>query len=511
MQAASKITAFFEGPTGIREGAQYDLACWIFLRTLGLVFLIGFLSLWVQVQGLIGPDGILPAGDYLAAIAQQIGFARFWFVPTVLWLGAGATALNLTCGLGTLAAVGLLLDLWPRATLALCWVLYLSLVSVGQDFLSFQWDALLLETGLLALLIAPGPRGRPRAQIDGLALFLIWFLLFRLMFESGLVKLTSGDPTWRNLTALDYHFFTQPLPTWPAWFANLLPGWVKALGVLATFTVELGAPWLIFAGGRARRAAFLAFLLLQGLIGGTGNYTFFNLLAMTLALTLLDDGVWRRILPGRVTALALCPPEPRAPHRRSGPIRTVTALVLLLLASATLWGTVVGRRAGFPAVDRALALVVGFQSVNSYGLFRVMTTERSEIVVEGSDDGTTWREYNFRYKPGDVTRRPAFVEPHQPRLDWQMWFAALGTIQETPWFQAFLARLLQGSPAVIDLLGHSPFPGPPRYVRALLYDYRFTSASERRAGGAWWTRELVGLYCPPIHLRGVPPPTAPAP
>jgi hypothetical protein len=278
--------------------------------------------------------------------------------------------------------------------------------------------------------------------------------------------------------------------------------------VLVTFTVELGAPWLTFAGGRARRVAFLAFLLLQVMIGGTGNYTFFNLLTMTLALTLLDDGVWHRMLPRRMSALALCPPEPCAPHRGSGPIRTAAALVLLLLACATLWGTVVGRRAGFPAVDQALAVVAPLQSVNSYGLFRVMTTERSEIIVEGSDDGIIWREYGFHYKPGDVTRRPGFVEPHQPRLDWQMWFAALGTIQEAPWFQAFLFRLLQGSPTVVGLLGRDPFPEPPRYVRALLYDYRFTSASERRAGAAWWTRQLLGLYCPPIHLRGVPAPNA---
>ncbi|HTS87621.1 MAG TPA: lipase maturation factor family protein [Gemmatimonadales bacterium] len=503
MSIRKTIEEPFEWITGIDAGARYEIARWVFLRALAAVFLIAFFSFWVQVQGLIGPAGILPAGEFLDAVRSHLGLERYWLLPTVFWLGAGRAALHLVSGLGVLSGFALLLDFHPRPALVSCWVLYLSLAVVGQDFLSFQWDVLLLETGLLAVLLVPGPRGRSRRSPPAVGLALLWFLLFRLLFESGVVKLTSGDPTWRNLTALHYHFFTQPLPTWTAWYANLLPEWMKSAGVIATFTIELGAPWLILLGRVPRLVAFAATVLLQMMIGGTGNYTFFNILTVALALLLIDDSVWRRILPAGFVRGAIETPEKREEAVVAEWLRVTAGTVLFVLALGTLWDTVFGYGT-LPGVDSALRWAGPLESVNGYGLFRVMTTDRLEIEVEGSDNGVTWRPYEFRYKPQDVSRRPSFVEPHQPRLDWQMWFAALGTVNDSAWFQRFLERLLEGSPDVLSLLRSNPFPDhPPRFVRAQLYRYRFSTAAERRASGDWWVRSAVGSFAPPVALPAV--------
>jgi lipase maturation factor 1 len=485
--------------TSQTAGRRYALGRWVFLRALGLVYLVAFVSLAVQAQGLIGPDGILPAGDYLRAAHQQLGARAYYYLPTVFWLGSGAGALRLATGAGAVLSILLVLDLWPAATLALLWVLYLSLVVVGQDFLAFQWDALLLEAGVLAILLAPGsvrPR-LPQTEPPALALVLVWWLAFRLMFESGVVKLTSGDPTWRHLTALDFHFFTQPLPTWTAWYAAHAPEWLRHWSVAGTLALEIGTPLLIWLGPVGRRLAFVGIVSLQALIFGTGNFAFFNLLTVALAATLLDDAAWRRILPRRLTARLA--PDPRPEPAPPGWSATALGLGLLGLGTLTLIGTFV------PPVGRSapLALVDPLRSVNAYGLFRVMTTTREEIVIEGSDDGgETWRPYRFRFKPGDPARRPAFVEPHQPRLDWQMWFAALAGYRGTPWFPALMARLLEGSPPVLSLLASNPFPDhPPRAIRAMGYEYRFTTPAERTRTGDWWVRTPIGPFSPTFSLR----------
>jgi len=336
--------------------------------------------------------------------------------------------------------------------------------------------------------------------VSALALFLLWWLLFRLTFQSGIVKLTSGDPTWRNLTALDYHFWTQPLPTWTAWYVNLLPSGAKKLMVVGTYLLEIGVPFLIFGPRPARLAACAGMILMQLLIFGTGNYNFFNLLTMALALLLVDDAVWASVLPARLSQ-ALQPAAPAAGALFPRLATTLLAVLLLAASSVKLWLSFFPYESLPRLIARPLVWVEPFRSVNSYGLFRVMTTERPEIVVEGSDDGQTWLAYDFRYKPGDPSRRPAFVEPHQPRLDWQMWFAALSRYDYTPWFQAFLARLLEGSPRVLALMGRNPFPDhPPKYARAQLYEYRFTTWRERRETGAWWSRTLVGAYSPVVTL-----------
>jgi hypothetical protein len=320
------------------------------------------------------------------------------------------------------------------------------------------------------------------------------WLLFRLMFGSGLVKLASGDPNWRGLAALDYHYWTQPLPTWLGWYAHQLPSWFQHASVAAMFGVELLAPWLVFAGRRARLVAFFPLAGLQLLIAATGNYAFFNLLTLALCLTLLDD----RSLPGRLGA-RLAAPTPVPTNRRFRPQDAALAAVVLPLSLMQLLaGTRLPLRWPEPllAFYRAAA---PFESVNGYGLFAVMTTSRREIVVEGSRDGETWTAYEFRYKPGDAHRAPGFVAPHQPRLDWQMWFAALAPCDASPWLARFLRRLQQGSPAAVGLLSGDPFRGePPRFVRATLYDYRFSDLATLRREGAYWRRERLGLFCPVV-------------
>jgi hypothetical protein len=451
------------------------------VRTLGLVYALAFGSLYVQIDGLLGPEGILPVSDLLRAVAHSVGPIRYWLLPTVFWLGAGTGALKGVCALGTLLGLALACGILPLPLTVVLWALYLSIVSVGQVFLGYQWDALLLEAGLLAFFCAPwGLAPRPPRTFGPLPLLALRFLLFRLMFASGLVKLLAGDPTWRSLTALRYHYETQPLPTFVGYYASRLPDAFATLSTALMFGIELLVPFLILFGRRARLLACLVFAAFQALIALTGNYGFFNLLAASLGLTLLDD----RYLPERLRGGG---PEPGREPRLA---RGIPAFLLLGLSLAPFLSGL-----GLPAPGPLLALdrvLAPLRAQSSYGLFAVMTKERLEVEVEGSEDGVTWTPYVFPYKPGDLARRPAFVAPHQPRLDWQMWFAALGSYDETPWFPLFLARLLEGSPPVMRLLGPSPFGHPPRYVRAMLYRYHFA----RTPGPDWWTRESLGPWSP---------------
>jgi hypothetical protein len=407
----------------------------------------------------------------------------------------------------------------PRVCLALLWLLYLSLVTVGGDFLAFQWDNLLLETGLLAIFFAPAqvlPRPSREKPPSPTVLWLLRLLLFKLMFLSGVVKLASRDETWRRLSALTHHYETQPLPTWVAWHAQQLPRWFQASSCAVMFVIELAVPFLIFAPRRLRMAGGAALAIFQVLILLTGNYTFFNCLTLGLCLLLCDDFLLAPLLPRKLAVLYSQPAMgPAAPPARGRPWRLVVIAplaVLVLSISAVQLLSPFGR---LPSWTRPVVSVYRWlsplRSVNRYGLFAVMTTERPEIIVEGSSDGRHWKEYGFRYQPGDPNRRPAFVAPHQPRLDWQMWFAALGNYRQNPWFVSFCRRLLEGSPEVLALLGKDPFPDqPPKYIRARLYNYRFTSPEERKRTGAWWQREPKGEYLPPVSLEMFrPAPTQP--
>jgi len=329
------------------------------------------------------------------------------------------------------------------------------------------------------------------------------------VIQSGCVKLLSGDPTWRNLTALTFHYETQPLPTWIGWYAHQLPLWAQKASAGMMFGIELFVPFLIFAPRRLRQFACALLVFLQALICLTGNYCFFNLLTVALCLLLLDDAALEALLPAKIRKLVSCVPQPAALKPRRWPAQLTVPLACIAIGTSLLQFSFLCRvPVPWPRPVVALyAWLEPFRSFNSYGLFAFMTTSRSEIVIEGSSDGVTWRAYEFRYKPGDIKRRPKFVAPNQPRLDWQMWFAALGTYRNNPWLVNLCVRLLRGAPPVLALFERNPFPaGPPRYVRAVLYTYRFTSFTERRESRAWWRRQEKRTYLPALSLSGMQSP-----
>ena len=493
------------------ERPSYFLVRRSFLGLLGAIYLIAFVSLWGQVTGLMGQGGILPASDLMSQArtimtTEGTGINRFHVLPTLCWFGASDGFLQLQCAAGAVLALVLIAGIAPPVCLALMWILYLSLATVGREFLGFQWDNLLLETGLLAIFLGPLrilPKPSREAPPSRIVIWLLRLLLFKLMFLSGVVKLASGDEAWHGLTALTRHYETQPLPTWPAWYAHQLPLWFQQASCVAMFVIELGAPFLIFMPRRPRMVGCLALVLLQFLILLTGNYTFFNWLTLALCVLLLNDFTLVRLLPGKLTARYAKPSSVLFSSGRY--VRLVCTTLLALVFAGVSFIEIARAFAPLPGWTTPAVAVYRwlspFRSINNYGLFAVMTMDRPEIIVEGSADGRDWKEYEFPYKPGDVKQRPVFVAPHQPRLDWQMWFAALGNYRQNPWFVNFCVRLLQGSPEVLALLKTNPFPqAPPRYIRARLYDYRFTTREERRRSGAWWHRELRGDYLPPISL-----------
>jgi lipase maturation factor 1 len=502
--AFSYVTRFLWGKHV--EQPDYFLTRWVFLRALGVIYLVAFISLWSQASGLMGHDGILPEDRFMSAVkqecdAQGIGIDRFRLLPTLCWLDSSDSFLQFQCAAGTVLAIILILGIAPAPALALLWLLYLSLMTVGREFLDFQWDNLLLEAGFFSIFFAPArllPNLSKETTPSRLILWLLRLLLFKLMFSSGCVKLASGDPAWRHLTALTFHYFTQPLPTWIAWYANQLPLGFQKFSCVVMFAVELGAPFLMLTPRRVRFFGGGAIAFLQILILLTGNYTFFNTLTLALCLLLLDDFVFLRILPSRFAR------QPRNKIRARWCLAFAIPLAVIFLAVSfleivSIFGVRNFLTYGITQVEQQIA---PFRTINDYGLFMVMTTERHEIIVQGSNDGVHWSDYEFKYKPGDLGKRPVFVAPFQPRLDWQMWFAALGSVDQNPWFQNFGVRLLQGSPEVMALLQKNPFPDkPPHYIRAELYNYQFTNFTERRATGAWWKRESIGEYLPPVSIH----------
>jgi predicted DCC family thiol-disulfide oxidoreductase YuxK len=502
----TSLTRMVWGPHVVPPGER--LTCSLYLRALGATFAVAFFSLWSQVIGLVGARGILPAAAFLDFVKQQVGAARFIELPTLCWLNASDPMLHALCAAGLLGSLALVAGLVPGPALLLAWACYLSLTTVCREFLWFQWDSLLLEAGFLALFLVPWSRTlrwREGARPSRAGLWLARWLLFRLMMSSAIVKLSSGDPTWRSLTALEYHYRTQPLPPWTAWYAHHLPAAFQKFSALMMFAAEGLAPLLIFKPRRIRFVAAGAIATLQLLIIVTGNYGFFNLLTLALCITLLDDGVWPWRWHGAAPPAKPASDAPEWSPSRGVSVATLArraaAVALLVLSVEPFVDTVRGALSWPAPYLAAERFVEPFRVVNSYGLFAVMTTQRHEIVLEGSDDGATWQAYEFRWKPGDVRRRPEFMAPHLPRLDWQMWFAALGDAQRNPWLLATCERVLQGSPPVLALFAHDPFAAhPPKYLRAVVYDYRFTDAPTRKATGAWWTREPLGLYAPPLTL-----------
>ncbi len=525
------------------------VARWLFLRLLALTHLSAFGSLWVQVHGLVGERGIAPAADFVAQVrdhfAQRGEALPWWKVPTLAWLGAGDTALHVLCGAGVVLGALLLLGFAPVVLLVALWALYLSLVTIGDVFFGYQWDALLLETTLLAVFVAPwGLRPRMASAPSAMAMWLPRLLLFKLMFSSGVVKVNHPGE-WRDLMALDFHYWTQPLPVASAWYVQQMPAWFHRLSTSASVTIEVVAPFLIFlnprrwrmlvfvvvaafatwlAGGwpgvgttvflallalllderivgrwlpesqRAHDASrFGAFVLFTGLLltmATTGSYGFFHLLSFALCVTLLDDALLKRWAPAEV--------------RRESPIPAAVFLALWAPLSLLRMSTLAPPNEDLAKARTAVFRALGpFASLNGYGLFARMTTDRAEVIVEGTADGATWQPYVFAYKPVAPDQMPSPALTHMPRLDWQLWFAGLARdCRRTPWFAGFARRLLENEPAVLGLLDENPFPeAPPKQVRARLQQYTFTTPEERAASGHWWKVTEAAPFCPAVGLE----------
>ncbi len=474
---------------------------WFYLRILAVGFIAGFLSLSTQIHGLIGPQGILPARQFLQAIAShEPGWRRFLLVPSILWWNSGPAGLDLLCAGGFIAALLLFLNIWPRATLFLCWLFYLSFVSVARDFSGFQSDGLMLESALLAIFLAP--RGFRPGMGEGsppsaAALFVMRWLLFRLLFESGMVKLLSGDVGWRHFSAMDDYYVNCPFPSWIGWYAQQLPHAFHACTVGLAFLTELVCPLMIFQGRRWRIPAFGIVTLFQTGILLTGNYTFLNYNTIALAFLLLDDQDLHRWIRLRVPATRPELPPPFWKKIGAG------AVLTFLFYVSTVWllgiiGLPLGRLPRW--VLRPLEWSVPFRSANHYGLFAVMTHERNQIEFEGSDDGgATWRTYELKWQPQKLNVPPRFMAPHLPRFDWNLWFANLGSWQDYPFVQRTAVRLLQGEPTVTGLFARNPFPGkPPSTIRFARYRYQFTDLETLRSTGCWWKRERIADYAPAV-------------
>src|SRR5438445_11366619 len=487
-----------------------------FLRALGVIYLIAFLSLWAQVDGLVGSNGVSPVNQFLPAVRAQLGPDAYTVLPTLCWFSSSDAFLHFLCGSGVVCSLLLIFGIAPAVLLVALFVLYLSLTIAGQVFFNFQWDVLLLETGFLSMLLAPWrlwprellfwPRSPSEATtpVSRAGLFLLKFLLFKLMLMSGVVKLTSGDDSWWNLTALDYHYWSQPLPTVFAWWADKSPEWFKHFSVAFCLVVEIIVPFFIWAPRRPRLIAAGLMIFLQIVIAVTGNYCFFNLLTTALCLLLIDDSVAGRGMEGRAPAnpasQELRPSNAKSISTRWATYAAIAVIVVTFPINAWLIFSAFKPQSRPPGrLANFYEQLEAFRIVNGYGLFRVMTKDRGEIVIEGSADGINWAPYEFKWKQGDVERAPGWLARHQPRLDWQMWFAALETPEQNPWLIGLIVRLLEGSRDVTALLAHNPFPDkPPNYIRAMFYRYRFTNSEEHRQTGAWWKRQELREYLPTI-------------
>lgn len=494
----------------------------LYFRGLGFVSLIAFLSLWTQIHGLIGHQGLMPAERFFQRAYLQLGNAAYQRLPSICWLSSNDATLHLLCAGGAALGVLLMFGIAPRVILLSLWTIYLSLSVAGQQFLSFQWDTLLLEMYACSLLYAPRgwmPDWKHPSPLLPLARWLLWLLAFKLMFLSGVTKLLSADPSWLDGNALQYHYYTQPIPNWPSWFAAQFPATIHQASLVVMFAIEVTGPFLIFCGRRGRATFGIATILLMTAIEATGNFGFFNLQTAILCVPLIADDIWRRLIPARFLSRFPNGVDPMsAPTLQPSSVRwrsivgTTFAMSVLVLSGLTgiremvrtqqpakLPGPVASslKFADWIVLSWSEAWVLNplapFRTVNGYGLFRVMTTRRPEIIVEISEDGLIWKACEFRYKPGAVDRAPPVVAPHMPRLDWQMWFAALNPRGSDVWLSALTDGILEGNHNVAQLLGQPDLiKQPPRFVRLAYYEYKFSSGDQRHATGAWWSRTYLG-------------------
>ena len=516
---------------------------WIFLRALAAIYFSAFYSLLFQIKGLIGPEGILPAQHYFVAVARALDAKRYWFAPSLFWLSASSHMLMATMIVGLIASLIAFFNLWPRLSFLICFVCFLSFVTATDVFSSYQSDGMLLEAGFLALFFTPRglmPGWGTKDPPVRASLFLLQWEWFRIYFESGMVKLLSGDQQWRNLTAMDEYYQNGPLPTWVGWYVEHLPHWFHLASALGTLVLELGVVFMLFFPRRVRLICF--FIVTPWELGVilTANYTFLNYLVLSLGFLLLDDKYVRRFVPTRFR-----PPEPIRPIESGsieepslsilGPsasggivsleamsvetkrattllrdrlathiraIRFAVSVVMLSWIGYDTTAEMIGLPLrGVPLPNAPIVALDPFRIANQYGLFAVMTRGRYEIEFQGSNNGSDWTPYPFRYKPQALDRAPGIYAPYQPRFEWNLWFASLSDWRQNNFVVYTEACLLANQRDVLALFRSNPFPqSPPRFVRAVLWQYWFTSKDEKKRTGNWWRRQLLGLYAPEITL-----------
>eukprot|EP01112_Ceratiomyxa_fruticulosa_P021503 TRINITY_DN7589_c0_g1_i2.p1 TRINITY_DN7589_c0_g1~~TRINITY_DN7589_c0_g1_i2.p1 ORF type:complete len:580 (-),score=96.68 TRINITY_DN7589_c0_g1_i2:63-1802(-) len=499
-----------------RDPTQNKLILFIFHRLLGLTFVTAFISNWVQAKGLIGEKGILPMKETLK-LFERFGSKSKLSFPTVFWFNSSDQYLQYTCGVGLLTSVLYTLNiLSPYALLVSC-ICHCSLKVVGREFYALQFDNLLLDTGFFALLTIlpsalPFPTGYSQLSsnfYDNTTVWLLRWLLFRLMFSSGLCKIVSRDPVWRSGMALKYHYWTQPMPNKISWYANQLPLSVHKISCWAHFVVEIALPFAVFVPyGKIAFWSCLGLIGLQVAILATGNYGFFNILSILLPLLLLDD----KFVP-QFLANAILPLKPEYIFSTASIFGLVLAVLSLALFSATIALSLIplakvtkfSAKTILPSTAyKMYALLAPFGILNYYGLFARMTTGRKEILIQGSNDLKEWKEYEFIYKAGDVKKTPYFVIGHLPRLDWRMWFCQFEYFsnESLNWFDSFLEGLLKGNNDILDLLEKNPFKeSPPRFIKCMKCDYVFASPEEKKEGNFWSRASEPKLYWPIVTLK----------
>ena len=468
---------------------DYWLARFAFQRALAFIYLIAFLVTVHQFRPLLGERGLLPVPDFVRAVPFGRSPSLFhlrYSDPLLLAIAWSGVLLAAVAALGVFDGPE-----WPvpltMAVWALLWALYLSIVNVGQTFYSFGWESLLLEAGFLAIFLGPAST-TPQLSL----ILLLRWLLFRVEFGAGMIKM-RGDRCWRDLTCLYYHHETQPMPNPLSWYFHHLPKRLHRMEVLGNHFAQLVVPWFLFFPQPIASVAGLIVFVTQSWLVLSGNFSWLNFITMTLAIASFDNAAL-----GRVFAIVPYESQP-TPTWCVAIVLAITALILAL-----------SYRPARNLLSRRQLMNYSFDPlhiVGTYGAFGSITKERFEVVIEGTEDAvltpqTKWHEYEFQGKPGDVRRRPPQVAPYHYRLDWLMWFAALSSPMYHEWFVPLLRKLLEADRRVLRLLARDPFAGrQPRFVRALFYLYRFTTPKERRETGAWWSRELVGDYVPPIQLR----------
>lgn len=466
------------------DSESYTIAAQWLPRLLGCIYLCAIVPFHFQILGLIGKNGILPVQDYLDHFRIRYPRKRFFYLPTLFWLNANDFALMALVSAGTLFSIFLILGFYPSLLLALLFIIYLSIVTVGQDFLSFGWESFLLEITFYTFWVSLTPIPNPMIW------FSLNFLLFRFHLQAGACKLQSGDWCWRDLTALWYHYQSQPLPNTWAWFVHKCPLAFHRISTFLMFAVELAIPFGLFFNDEIRAAVGVALISLQVVIWLTGNFSYLNHMTIVFStITFSND-----FFPFLEKPLAPMPSNPFLDLFIS-----IIGIFFTVLQFIRLWNHLNPR---YRFLNGWFYWFSPFHLVNRYGLFAIMTKERYEIIVEGSEDGKNWKEYLCKYKPSEITRRPRRISPYQPRLDWQMWFLPFDDFEAAGWFHQFLYHLVQGTPAVLKLLRHNPFPNnPPKYIRAVVYEYKFSTLKQKREYGWWWQREFIGQFSPVMALK----------